>query len=159
MSELASLADKLKAARGEPEDWIGRENAVSRFIAALPDTTRVFCRGEVRLDKGHFPAVLTHNSLYSQTLAWAPSGRKGAMEGHHEAAFFSNIPHVGICREVLGETRVLIAASGMEAPSGGETVKQDSTEGDSPVGSEASETPNLLPPKAQSCVSTEPIVE
>jgi hypothetical protein len=41
----------------------------------------------------------------------------------------------------------------------GEKPQALSAKHESAVGSEASETPNPLPPKAQSCVSTEPIVE
>lgn len=102
MSEkLDALVAKLRIARGTPEAWMERQNILLHFIAGLQDSTRVFCRGEVRLDKGHFPAVLTYNSIYRQTLAWAPSGRKNALEGHHEAYFWANTPHVGIAREVL----------------------------------------------------------
>jgi hypothetical protein len=98
--DLAATLAKLKDAQGSPEEGLAREMALTRFIAKLNDTTRVFCRGEVRHEKGRFPAVLTHNAIYKQTLAWAPSGRKNAMEGHHESLFWSLIPHVGIAREV-----------------------------------------------------------
>lgn len=104
MSELSDLMHRIKAARGTPDVWFEREVLVTRFIAALPETSRVFCRGEVRIpDRGHCPAVLTYNVVCKQTKAWAPSGRKNAMEAHHEALFWSNVPHVGIAREVLSD--------------------------------------------------------
>lgn len=112
-AELTKLLDRIKAARGTPEQWLEREMAVLHFMAALPASSRVFCRGEVRVqDKGHFPAVLTYNTVSRQTKAWAPSGRKSAMEAHHEALFWSNIPHASIAREVLydGVTSVVAAA-------------------------------------------------
>jgi hypothetical protein len=101
--ELTAAIERLRKLQGSPQQVIERSNAVTRFVAGLNDTTRVFCRGTVQLGKGHFPAVLTYNSIYKQTLAWAPSGKKGAMEGHHEAFFWSNIPHESIAREVLSD--------------------------------------------------------
>ena len=116
--------------------------ALTRFIAGLSDTTRVFCRGEVRLEKGWFPAVLTYNPIYKQTLAWAASGRKDAMEGHHEGVFWSGIPHQSIAREVLdtgGTMRTVFVAQGIEAGTG-ET--QSGLIHESPVG--ATDAPNAF---------------
>lgn len=108
--ELDALFAQIREKRGPPERWLEGSMTVTRFLAGLTDSTRVFCRGEVRLDKGHFPAALTYNPIYKQTLAWAPSGKKGAMEGRHESFFHSNVPHVSIAREVLSgpETSVQI---------------------------------------------------
>lgn len=100
-AELAAAITKLKAARGTPQEQLARDSAVSRFLADLPSTTRVFCRGDVRTDKGWFPAALTLNTIYGQVLAWAPSGRKNAMESHSPSSFFSSTPYAAIAREVL----------------------------------------------------------
>ena len=116
--ELVKLLADLKAARGSPQDWLARETALTRFIANLRDEARVFCRGEVRHpDKGHFPAVLIYNRIHKQVMAWAPSGRKNGMEGHHEAFFYSGIPHVGIARDVLSGPEGTEPASAMSARS------------------------------------------
>ncbi len=112
--ELRGLLDKLKEARGPDDQWVVQSNAVSRFVAGLNPTTRVFCYGEVRLPDRHYPAVLTFNTIYRQTLAWAPSGKKGAMQGHHEVFFHSTVPHQSIAREVFWK------AQGMEARQGGD---------------------------------------
>lgn len=100
---LAEAVAHAKAERGGHEEWIKRSNAVSRFIAGLHDSTRIFARGEVRVEKGHFPAVLTFNSGTRQTWAWAPSGRKGSIEAHHEMFFWSNQDWKGSCREVFAQ--------------------------------------------------------
>lgn len=99
--ELEATIARLRKLQGTPQQQVEWSNLVTKFVAGLNETTRVFCRGTVHLDKGQFPAVLTYNSVYKQTLAWAPSGRKNAMEGHHEGFFWSSIPHQGIAREVL----------------------------------------------------------
>lgn len=110
--ELQAAVAKLKAARGTNEQWLEREVALTRFIADLSDGTRVFCRGEVRIaDRGHFPAVLTYNPIYRQTLAWAPSDRKNGMEAHHVAFFHSTMPHVCIARDVLYDNETSVVAS------------------------------------------------
>ncbi len=99
--ELRKAIEKMQKLRGPASDWLAKSNAVSRFVADLNPTTRVFCYGEVHTPEGQWPAVLTHNTIYHQTWAWAPSGRKGAMTAHHEMFFYSTIPHVGIAREVF----------------------------------------------------------
>jgi hypothetical protein len=117
--ELQAAIAKLVTARGAPAEWMARESALLRFIAGVERPVRVFCRGEVRLDKGHFPAVLTYNPIYKQALAWAPSGRKNAMESHHEGAFYGDCHLVGIAREVLAgpetETRYAQAIEAQRA--------------------------------------------
>lgn len=100
-ARLEQLLADMKAKQGSAQDQIARESAVSRFLADLPPTTRVFCRGEVRTGKGYFAAALTLNTIYGQVLAWAASGRKNAMESHSPTLFHSHIPYAAIAREVL----------------------------------------------------------
>lgn len=107
---LQQAVAHIKTMRGTNEQWIERSNAVSRFIAGLHDSTRVFARGEVRTDKGHYPAVLTFNSGTRQTWAWAPSGRNGAIEQHHEMHFWANQDWKGSCREALADEYIRTAA-------------------------------------------------
>jgi hypothetical protein len=121
---LRDAIKRLHELRGPESAWIDKANAVSRFIAGMAEPTRVFCRGEVRTPDGHWPAVLTYNPIYKQTIAWAPSGRKGAMQAHHEGFFFATLTHQAIAREVF--------AQGMETAEAAETAGL-SPKGDSPV--------------------------
>lgn len=59
------------------------------FVAGLHRSTKVLSTGVLVDEAGRpHPAVMTR-SLYGQEWVWAPTGRKGANEGHSPASSYN----------------------------------------------------------------------
>jgi hypothetical protein len=112
-ANLERLIASMKERR-DPQTWITRENDISRFIAQLPASERVLCRGEVRTEDRDYPAALVYRSCDDEVVAYAANpAPDGGMWPYAASRFWSNIPHAAIAREVLSgpETRVVIASA------------------------------------------------
>jgi hypothetical protein len=122
-SKLTEALAKLKAARGEPSDWLARQNALSRHIAELPDECRVLAIGEHRYPDEHSPAALVYEARWgvNNVRVHYAGADNGIIFSCRVNCFHSNIPHKEIAREVFihgDDDRT--AAMGSDMGKGGE---------------------------------------
>ena len=110
------LADALARVRArQPANWAKAENAVSRFIADLPEGSRVLCLGVVRAHDKDLPGALLYSSKSDDVAAIASDGIESGIEIYGPSLFWSNIPYESIAREVLAGPEGTVIASGTEA--------------------------------------------
>jgi hypothetical protein len=123
----------------QPADWVKAENSLSRFIADLPEGSRVLCRGVVRTSDRDLPAVLLYSGKSDDVAAFAADDPGDGIAVYGASLFWSRIPYEGIAREVLAGPEGTVAASGTLSRRA-ETTGSAGTES-GPVGE--AETPNL----------------
>lgn len=101
---LQAAINRLNALRGNPDNWLAKDRAVSLFVAAsLHRPVRIWAKGEWRSPKIHLPAVLLYNEVSQQAEVWVPLSEDLTMAQVEIDFFHCTIPHAGIAQEVYGE--------------------------------------------------------
>ena len=100
-AELDKLISELKAKRGSGKDWFDKEIILLKFISLLGDKDRFIAKGEYRYKDYHAPAILTYSAETRELHNWTVLKDTDYVVSKDVHYFWSNIPYIGIVKEVL----------------------------------------------------------